>query len=84
MIMKKYLFGFAVTLTPFITFAHGMEGMDDSGFWSQMQELSPLTHVDEGHWYTVIALAILWAVFVWGAYSLAKKCTKKGTSGPTV
>ncbi len=82
--MKKYLFGFVATLAPFVTFAHGMEGMDDAGFWSQMQELSPLTHVDEGHWYTVIALAILWVGFICGIYFLVRKCTKRGASQPSV
>lgn len=83
--MKKYLFGFAVTLAPFITLAHGMEdGMEEGGFGHQMEELSPLTHIQEGHWYSAILITVLWLGFIYAVYSLAKKCTKKETSGPTM
>ena len=73
--MKKYIFAIA-TLFPLGAIAHGMEVEEESGIGHQMEELWPLTHMGEGHYYALILSLILWASLVYTVYSLVMKMKK--------
>lgn len=74
--MKKYLIIISSFLLPFVALAHGMEVEEESGIGHQMEELSPFTHMGEGHYFAVAVSAILWVSLIYTIFSLTQKFRK--------
>ena len=58
-------------------FAHGEEAPAGADAASQLDELSPLHHLGEGHALSASVLSILWLSFVYAAYALYQKLTAR-------
>lgn len=76
--MKHFIIALGGLLLPFFASAQGMQsGMEDSGLGlNEFKEFLPFVHVTEGHWPLVIMSIILWASFIYTAYSIFKKLIK--------
>lgn len=78
--MKKYLLTIMSLVLPVLTLANGDHTEGDTAISTQLQELLPFEHIEEGHWLAFALSVLLWISLIYTIYSLIQKISKPKTS----
>lgn len=78
--MKKHLLTIMSLFLPIFTLANGSHTEEDAAVSTQLQELLPFEHIEEGHWLAFTLSIILWLSLIYTIYSLIQKFNKTKTN----
>lgn len=67
-------------ILPVLTLANGNHEEGETAVSTQLQELLPFEHIEEGHWLAFILSIILWLSLIYTIYSLVQKFNKTKTN----
>lgn len=78
--MKKYLITIISYILPVLALANGAPPEEDAAVFTQLQELLPFEHIEEGHWLAFTLSILLWLSFVYAIFSLIQRFRKSKTN----